>query len=458
MLLTMLTQKIFLHRTIARACYHHALLYLLTLFVVNISIVDAWISRMTTTHRWQRRQHMMHTTLIPQKGLSSQSHLGINQNLMLFHLTMTMGARDDSATRKLNVFMSSSTDIETSEQDLKQPSIGDVVSIECRLKPEFDIVSSEICMDGVRADEENFELTTLQFVLGGGNYIPSLHELIGTMKVGDVVTNQQIDSGYGTINPGLIATIAFDDTPGIDRSQIKIGSQLTLGSAMDATFRVTDVTNDTFTINGNSPFAGSTYLATVKLLSVESGPEPTEYTTVDDTSSSSNNNYNNQKNSRYCVATFALGCFWGGELEYMRVPGVVGTSVGYTQGFVENPSYEQTCSGTTGHTEAILVYYDPKIVSYRTLCDIALQRLGSSKYLLNQVGNDRGTQYRHGIYYHTTEQKNIAESCLQLDPKCVTECKGATKFYRAEDYHQQYLYKGGQSARKNDSSTIRCYG
>jgi peptide-methionine (S)-S-oxide reductase len=117
------------------------------------------------------------------------------------------------------------------------------------------------------------------------------------------------------------------------------------------------------------------------------------------------------------------------------------------------------CSGTTGHTEAIQVVYDPRQVSFEKLVRIGMERLGDSKFLLNQVGNDKGTQYRHGIYYHNDEQNSIAESIIQsFGDKCVTECLPAKKFFMAEDYHQQYLLKGGQPANKNNKQTIRCYG
>lgn len=143
----------------------------------------------------------------------------------------------------------------------------------------------------------------------------------------------------------------------------------------------------------------------------------------------------------------------------MRVPGVVGTAVGYTQGDVVDPTYQQVCAGTTGHTEAILVIYDPETVSYEALVDVAMDRLGENKYLLNQVGNDKGRQYRHGVYYHTPAQKQMAQKVLaSFGADCVTECKPAGVFYFAEDYHQQYLLKGGQSARKGDTTVIRCYG
>lgn len=92
---------------------------------------------------------------------------------------------------------------------------------------------------------------------------------------------------------------------------------------------------------------------------------------------------------KYQLATFALGCFWGGELAYQRERGVVGTKVGYTQGHAVNPSYEEVCTGTTGHTEAMIVSFDPSTVSYERLVHLAMDRLGETKYLLNQVGNDK---------------------------------------------------------------------
>jgi peptide-methionine (S)-S-oxide reductase len=210
---------------------------------------------------------------------------------------------------------------------------------------------------------------------------------------------------------------------------------------------VTDLTDDGFIIDANPPLAGSSYQVSVQLIKVEDGPLMTEYSEEPDTT------------SRYQVATFGLGCFWGGELDYMREPGVVGTAVGYTQGPMMLPTYKEVCSGTTGHTEAIAVTYDPSVVSYEKLVRMAMDRLGENKYLLNQVGNDQGTQYRHGVYYHSPEQKKIAEEIVgHYGEDCVTECKPAQKWWPGEEYHQQYLLKGGQSARKGESSVIRCYG
>jgi len=163
----------------------------------------------------------------------------------------------------------------------------------------------------------------------------------------------------------------------------------------------------------------------------------------------------------YSVATFAGGCFWGTELRYQRQEGVIATAVGYTQGNVDKPNYEQVCSGSTGHTEGIQLIYDPTICSYERLVTILLNSINPT--LKNQVGNDRGTQYRHGIYFHTEEQREIAQSLIdsrqeQFTVPIVTEVKGVDVFWPAENYHQRYLEKGGQSAEKNCEETVRCYG
>jgi len=163
------------------------------------------------------------------------------------------------------------------------------------------------------------------------------------------------------------------------------------------------------------------------------------------------------------VATFAGGCFWGLELAFQRVPGVEYTAVGYTQGPEAEPSYNQVCSGTTGHTEAVIVLFDPETCSYQTLLDTFFGRVNPLQ--VNGQGNDRGTQYRTGVYYHDDEQQKEVEAMFEslqngqyAGRKLATENKKAMPFWPAEKYHQQYLEKGGQSAAKGSSVTIRCYG
>ncbi|RWR87335.1 peptide methionine sulfoxide reductase A1-like protein [Cinnamomum micranthum f. kanehirae] len=165
-------------------------------------------------------------------------------------------------------------------------------------------------------------------------------------------------------------------------------------------------------------------------------------------------------------AQFGAGCFWGVELVFQRIPGVSKTEVGYTQGFTHNPSYNDVCSGTTNHSEVVRVQFDPKECSYDDLLDAFWARHDPTT--LNRQGNDVGTQYRSGIYFYTPEQEKAARESLEkqqqaLNRKIVTEVLPAKKFYRAEEYHQQYLAKGGrfgfkQSTEKGCNDPIRCYG
>jgi peptide-methionine (S)-S-oxide reductase len=157
-------------------------------------------------------------------------------------------------------------------------------------------------------------------------------------------------------------------------------------------------------------------------------------------------------------ATFAAGCFWGLELAFQRVPGVISTRVGYTQGYTHNPSYEEVCSGTTGHTEAVQVTFNPIAVSYPELLDVFWDRLDPTTK--NRQGNDVGTQYRSGIYFHSEAQKQSALASraaeqFKYERPIVTEILPSSEFYPAEDYHQQYLSKGGQCPNKGDLSPIR---
>ncbi|XP_059627809.1 peptide methionine sulfoxide reductase A1-like [Cornus florida] len=165
-------------------------------------------------------------------------------------------------------------------------------------------------------------------------------------------------------------------------------------------------------------------------------------------------------------AQFGAGCFWGVELAFQRVPGVSKTEVGYTQGDNHNPSYNDVCSGKTNHSEVVRVQYDPKECGYESLLDAFWARHDPTTP--NRQGNDVGTQYRSGIYFYTPEQEKAALESMErqqklLNRKIVTEILPAKKFYRAEEYHQQYLAKGGrfgfkQSTDKGCNDPIRCYG
>lgn len=163
---------------------------------------------------------------------------------------------------------------------------------------------------------------------------------------------------------------------------------------------------------------------------------------------------------------FGAGCFWGVELAFQRVPGVTKTEVGYSQGYLDNPTYEDICSGNTFHSEVVRVQYDPKECNFDTLLDVFWDRHDPTT--LNRQGNDVGTQYRSGIYFYTPEQEKAALEARDrqqkiLNRNIVTEILPAKKFYRAEEYHQQYLAKGGrfgfrQSVEKGCNDPIRCYG
>ncbi|CAI8596590.1 unnamed protein product [Vicia faba] len=165
-------------------------------------------------------------------------------------------------------------------------------------------------------------------------------------------------------------------------------------------------------------------------------------------------------------AQFGAGCFWSVELAFQRLPGVTKTEVGYSQGLLHNPTYADVCSGTTRHSEVVRVHYDPKECSYESLLDAFWAKHDPTTP--NRQGNDVGTQYRSGIYYYTPEQEKTARESLEqqqnkLNRKIVTEILPAKKFYRAEEYHQQYLEKGGrfgckQSSSKGCNDPIRCYG
>ena len=291
---------------------------------------------------------------------------------------------------------------------------------------------------------------TLQLVLDGGNYLPGLHKLLSTMSIGESVKGAKVDGGHGAYNRELVLDIKASDLGAIDLSQIKVGTVLQIQNGIKVKVTKIDLDADSMTLDANPPMAGAAYEVDVKLDKVEDGIKEWGYVA------------NGGKEDGYKVATFGLGCFWGGELMYMRVPGVVSSHVGYTQGQKENPTYEEVCTGTTGHTEAIRIVYDPKVASYESLVKLGLDRLGADVYKKNQVGNDRGSQYRSGIYYHNDDQKKIAEKMLEElgsgDKEVQTECKSASTFYMGEDYHQQYLLKGGQSAKMESTETIRCYG
>jgi len=148
------------------------------------------------------------------------------------------------------------------------------------------------------------------------------------------------------------------------------------------------------------------------------------------------------------MAMFGLGCFWGAERIFWQQEGVFTTAVGYAAGVTPNPTYQEVCSGMTGHNEVVRVVFDPSIVSYETLLKLFWESHNPTQGM--RQGNDTGTQYRSGIYVYSQEQRKLAEASRDAYQQALqtagygtitTEILDAPEFYYAEDYHQQYLAK-----------------
>ncbi len=147
------------------------------------------------------------------------------------------------------------------------------------------------------------------------------------------------------------------------------------------------------------------------------------------------------------TAMFGLGCFWGAERKFWQLDGVYSTAVGYAAGHTPNPTYREVCTGMTGHNEVVLVVYDPDKISYEDLLRVFWESHDPTQGM--RQGNDRGTQYRSGIYVYSQEQKQLAEASKaayqqELNKadygQITTEILDAPEFYYAEEYHQQYLH------------------
>jgi peptide-methionine (S)-S-oxide reductase len=150
------------------------------------------------------------------------------------------------------------------------------------------------------------------------------------------------------------------------------------------------------------------------------------------------------------TATFGAGCFWGVEANFMRTPGVKETSVGYMGGKTHKPTYEDVCTGETGHAEVVNITFDPTQVRYEQLLEVFFKLHDPTT--LNRQGPDIGTQYRSVIFYHNQEQKSLANEKIEalnkigtFKRKIVTTVTPAGEYWTAEEYHQKYLYKRGQS-------------
>ncbi len=161
------------------------------------------------------------------------------------------------------------------------------------------------------------------------------------------------------------------------------------------------------------------------------------------------NTNNSQSGSE--VAVFAAGCFWGVELEFGAIPGVLATRVGYTGGQTNSPSYHEVCDGDTGHAEAVWIEFDPSQVSYEHLVREFFNLHDPTT--LNRQGPDVGEQYRSAIFYQSPEQKEVAEKVVaelkasgEFDRPIVTQIVPKAQFWDAEEYHQKYLEKRGMAS------------
>ena len=162
-------------------------------------------------------------------------------------------------------------------------------------------------------------------------------------------------------------------------------------------------------------------------------------------------------------AVFGMGCFWGAEKKFWQIPGVYTTAVGYAGGYTENPTYQEVCSGRTGHAEVVLVVYDPARVTYRDLLKVYWENHDPTQGM--RQGNDVGTQYRSTIYTHSDAQRTAAEESRAEYAAALkthgygaitTEIRDAPPFFYAEDYHQQYLAKNPNGYCGIGGTGVRC--
>jgi peptide-methionine (S)-S-oxide reductase len=163
------------------------------------------------------------------------------------------------------------------------------------------------------------------------------------------------------------------------------------------------------------------------------------------------------------TAMFGMGCFWGAERKFWQIEGVYSTAVGYAAGITPNPTYQEVCTGRTGHNEVVLVVYDPKVISYEQLLKTFWESHNPTQGM--RQGNDTGTQYRSGIYTYSPEQKKSAEASGNLYQQSLnkaghgeitTEILDAPEFYFAEEYHQQYLAKNPNGYCGLGGTNVEC--
>ena len=223
-----------------------------------------------------------------------------------------------------------------------------VASVTYSLRP--DLATGRSATYGENADKLvsslPFDVGDVRFVVGAGGFLDGLHATVAQMEPGESKSGVSIDAGAGEYDEQQVLTVPIEQAPAGLKTGMAV--QLQLGGGRRAQATVTDMNDETITLDANHPLAGCRLLMDVSLTALEPA-------------------------SAFETATFAGGCFWGLELAYQREPGVVGTAVGYTQGETDEPTYEAVCSGTTGHTEAVQVVYDPRVVGYERLCELRIR-------------------------------------------------------------------------------------
>jgi peptide-methionine (S)-S-oxide reductase len=295
---------------------------------------------------------------------------------------------------------------------------------------------SEETEDGMEVSNSKSTDTPLDFILGSQKVVPGLQNLLMGLAEGQSKVGIAKDAeAYGEWKADMTAKVDKKNAP----EGLKEGMQVSLQNGIGAV--VTKVSEDFVEIDANHPLAGKPIRFNVELLKLI----PKE---------------------RIMEASFGGGCFWGVELKFQRLPGVLCTEVGYCNGIPETVTYEEVCSGQTGHVEVVNVKYDEDTISFDELIEHFFTFHDPTE--LNRQGNDVGTQYRSGIYCTTEGQKAIAEKTIaRMQPKfsgqIVTEIEMMDKYNPAEEYHQQYLERGGrfgrpQSAAKGCNDPVRCYG
>lgn len=290
--------------------------------------------------------------------------------------------------------------------------------------------------DGTEFDSSRSRGEPLSFTIGAGKVVPGFEQIVSGMAVGEQ-RKERIEPAlaYGDWTDAMTAQVPVANAP----KGLEPGSTVQLQNGMPA--QVTAVDDKFVTIDANHPLAGKALTFDVELVKLV----PV---------------------SRSELATFGAGCFWGVELRFQRLPGVLTTEVGYCNGHVKGVTYEQVCQGDSGHAEVVQLRFDPDEVSYERLVEFFFENHDATT--LNRQGADVGTQYRSGIYTHSEEQRQVADRVLarmqqKFSGQVVTEVEPIDNYNPAEEYHQQYLEKGGrfgrpQSAKKMCNDPVRCYG